>query len=89
MRGARRAQGDDVTNLLYRRLALMLDALERPPEAWQQLTDVVDAFGETVTQARARARLARGPAAPTRAAALRRPAPAAARLGLLNLQGGF
>jgi len=87
--GARRAQGDDVMNLSYRRLALMLDALERPPEAWQQLTDVVDAFGETVKQARALARPAHGPAAPARAVALRRPAPAAARLGLLNLQGGW
>ncbi len=86
--GARRAQGDDLTNLSYRRVALMLDVLERPPEAWQLLTAVVDTFGETVKQARARARPARGPAAPACAAALRRPAPAAARPGLLHPIGG-
>jgi len=37
-------------------VALYLDAAERPPEAWQQLTAVVDTVGETIKQARARAR---------------------------------
>ncbi len=45
-----------MTNLLYRRVALFLDALQQPPEAWQQLTAVVDTVGETIKQARARAR---------------------------------
>jgi len=68
-----------VTNLSYRRVALFLDALEQPPEAWQQLTAVVDTVGETIKQARARAR-ARPPVALQRPPArLRWPAPGLTR----------
>jgi len=55
-RGCAPAQRDDGIAFSYRRLADLLDAAERPPEAWQQLTAVVDTVGETIKQARARAR---------------------------------